>query len=190
MRDVWRGCSPQKMQKRKKALAHKPRNNTPPTLKTPMLLFFALFAFFGAGFLAIARPLPPSALGASALTACIVASFFAALAAMVCIFTAMPCISFAMVRIFSARACIGLHSGDVPFALPLWANLLTPYAMCVLCSAPWLYPLALRGFSMCLYLFASLLLPFFPSPSLAVPFPRFIWLGRLTSDLLARALDV
>ena len=95
-----------------------------------------------------------------------------------------------MVCIFFARACIGLHSGDVPFALPLWANLPTPYAMCVLCSAPWLYPLALGGFSMCLYLFASLLLPFFPSPSLAVPFPRFIWLGRLTSDLSARALDV
>jgi hypothetical protein len=80
------------MQKRKKALAQTPRQNTPPTLKTPMLLFFAPFAFFGAGFLAIARPLPPFALGASALTACIVASFFASLAAMVCIFDARACI--------------------------------------------------------------------------------------------------
>ena len=141
VREVRRGCSPPKRQKRKKALAHKQRHNTPPTLKTPMLLFFALFAFLGASFLAFARPLPPFALGASAFIACIVASFIASLAAMVCIFDARACISFAMVCIFFARACIGLHSGDVPFALPLWANLPTPYAMRALTSAPWLIPL-------------------------------------------------
>ena len=190
MREVRRGCSPPKRQKRKKALAHKPRQNTPPTLKTPMLLFFAPFAFLGAGFLAFARPLLPFALGASAFIACIVASFIASLAAMVCIFDARACISFAMVCIFDARACIGLHSGDVPCVLPLWVNLPTPYALCVLCLCLFAFPLALGGFSKCLYLFASLLLPFFPSPSLAVPFLRFIWLGRLTSDLSARALDV
>ena len=168
--------------------------------------FFALLHFLGrASSPNIAHPLPPSALEASALTACIVASFFAALAAMVCIFTAMPCSPCSdglhLYRDALHLLCNGSHFFRKGLhRLALWRRSFRPPPLGEspdpLCDArahlcPLAYPLALRGFSMSLiFMGATLLMPFFPSPSLAVPFPRFIWLGRLTSDLLARALDV
>ena len=132
--------------------------------------FFALLPFWGrASSPDFAHPLPPSALEASAFSDCITSHLFLHPSHQwFAFFAAMPRILLCNGSHFLRK---GLHR------LALWRRSLCPPPLGEspdpLCDArahlcPLAYPLALGGFSMSLAsIGATLLMPFFPSPSLA-----------------------